>query len=331
MKENGYTPAPDRYEKTDYRHAGKSGLKLPPVSLGLWHNFGSTGDFSAMRDMIFTAFDNGITMFDLANNYGPVYGSAETNFGKILHDDLKGYRDELLVSTKAGYDMWAGPYGDFGSLKYLTASLDQSLKRMKLDYVDIFYHHRPDPDTPVEESCYALYRAVQSGKALYVGISNYNREQTKRAIAVLRELKCPFVLNQVCYNLFNRWVETDGLADYAREEGFGLIAFSPLAQGLLTDRYRGGIPDGSRITKSKFLNENALTSEWETRTAKLREIAAERGQSLARLALSWLLKDEAVTSVIIGASSAAQILENIKIDSHFTQEELRAIDAACGV
>lgn len=331
MKEKKYSPAPDRYEKTPYRHAGRSGLRLPLVSLGLWHNFGSVDDFSAMREMIFTAFDNGVTMFDIANNYGPAAGSAETNFGKILRGDLKGHRDELLISTKAGFDMWEGPYGNFGSLKYLTASLDQSLKRMKLDYVDIFYHHRPDPDTPVEESCYALYRAVQSGKALYAGISNYNREQTRRAVAVLRELKCPFVLDQICYNLFNRWPETDGLKDYAREEGFGLIAYSPLAQGLLTDRYREGVPEGSRVTKNKFLKKEALTPEWEKRTNRLREIAAARGQSLAQLALSWLLKDDCVTSVIIGASSPAQILENLCVNPSFTQEELTAIDEACGI
>ena len=320
-------PDPMRYKKTmHYRRAGKSGLELPELSLGLWHNFGSFDNFENMRDMIFTAFDNGITHFDLANNYGPRNGSAEENFGKILHEQLSSYRDEMVVSTKAGFPMWKGPYGDGGSKKYLTAALDQSLKRLGLAYVDIFYHHRPAPETPIEETCYALHRLVEQGKALYIGISNYDRVQTEEALKVFRELKTPFILNQSCYNLLDRRVEENGLLDCAKENAFGLIVYSPLAQGLLTDRYRYGIPADSRIKKSFTLKEERLTPTLQRQLDGLRDIAEERGETLPELALSWVLKDETVSSVIIGASSSAQILDNLKINPAFTQEELDAIE-----
>lgn len=321
-------PDPMRYKKqaVRYRRAGKSGLKLPEISLGLWHNFGSFDNFENMRDMIFTAFDNGITHFDLANNYGPRNGSAEENFGKILREQLFSYRDELLISTKAGFGMWKGPYGDGGSKKYLTASLDQSLKRLGLDYVDIFYHHRPAPETPIEETCFALHRLVEQGKALYIGISNYNREQTEAALKVFRELKTPFILNQACYNLLDRRVEENGLLELAKETGFGLIVYSPLAQGLLTDRYRYGIPADSRIKKSFTLKEERLTPALQRQLDDLRDIAEARGETLPELALSWVLKDETVSSVIIGASSSAQILDNLKVNPAFTEEELTAIE-----
>ncbi len=323
-------PDPARYKKgaVHYRWAGKSGLKLPEISLGLWQNFGSFDNFEVMRDMIFTAFDNGITHFDLANNYGPRGGSAEENFGKILKESFRGYRDEMVISTKAGYPMWKGPYGDGGSKKYLVASLDQSLSRMCLDYVDIFYHHRPAPETPIEETCYALHRVVEQGKALYIGISNYDREQTEAAVNIFRELKTPFILNQVCYNLLDRHVEEDRLNEYALQQGFGLIVYSPLAQGLLTDKYKDGIPADSRIRKSGTLTEEKLSGVLGT-LASLRAFAAERGQTLAELALSWVLKDKAVSSVIIGASSSEQILENIRIDPSFTDEELERIEEIC--
>ena len=318
-----------RYDSMKYFRSGKSGLKLPGVSLGLWHNFGTNDDFSNMEKMCETAFDLGITHFDLANNYGPVYGSAEENFGKIINGVLKLYRDELIISTKAGYDMWPGPYGNWGSRKYLLASLDQSLKRMGLEYVDIFYHHRMDPETPLEESMMALDTAVKQGKALYAGISNYNAETTKKAMEILRDLKCPFVINQVRYSIFDRWIETDGLKSFAAENGCGLIAFSPLAQGLLTDKYLHGIPEDSRIRRDgRFLKESAITEDRLSQIKALQEIAMERGQSLAQMALSWVLRDGEVTSVLIGASRPEQIRENVKIVEHtnFTVEELERID-----
>ena len=318
-----------RYDSMKYFRSGKSGLKLPGVSLGLWHNFGTNDDFSNMEKMCETAFDLGITHFDLANNYGPVYGSAEENFGKIINGVLKPYRDELIISTKAGYDMWPGPYGNWGSRKYLLASLDQSLKRMGLEYVDIFYHHRMDPETPLEESMMALDTAVKQGKALYAGISNYNAETTKKAMEILRDLKCPFVINQVRYSIFDRWIETDGLKSFAAENGCGLIAFSPLAQGLLTDKYLHGIPEDSRIRRDgRFLKESAITEDRLSQIKALQEIAMERGQSLAQMALSWVLRDGEVTSVLIGASRPEQIRENVKIveRTDFTVEELERID-----
>lgn len=318
-----------RYDSMKYFRSGKSGLKLPGVSLGLWHNFGTNDDFSNMEKMCETAFDLGITHFDLANNYGPVYGSAEENFGKIINGVLKPYRDELIISTKAGYDMWPGPYGNWGSRKYLLASLDQSLKRMGLEYVDIFYHHRMDPETPLEESMMALDTAVKQGKALYAGISNYNAETTKKAMEILRDLKCPFVINQVRYSIFDRWIETDGLKSFAAENGCGLIAFSPLAQGLLTDKYLHGIPEDSRIRRDgRFLKESVITEDRLSQIKALQEIAMERGQSLAQMALSWVLRDGEVTSVLIGASRPEQIRENVKIVEHtnFTAEELERIN-----
>lgn len=325
-----YQANQSRYEEMNYNRCGNSGLKLPAVSLGLWHNFGHNATLDNMKDLCFTAFDLGITHFDLANNYGPPGGSAEENFGHILDHGLRTYRDEIIVSTKAGYGMWDGPYGDWGSRKYLISSLDQSLKRMKLDYVDIFYHHRPDPETPLEETMLALDAIVKSGKALYVGISNYNRNQTQEAIKILKELKTPFIINQINYSMLNRWIETDGLKSYAAENGVGLIAFCPLAQGLLTDRYLQGIPEDSRIkTDGRFLNENAITPERLSQLKGLNEIAAGRGQSLAQMALSWVLRDGEVTSVLIGASKAKQIIENSKIVTApaFTKDELDRIEA----
>jgi L-glyceraldehyde 3-phosphate reductase len=281
-----------------------------------------------MLDMVHTAFDNGITHFDLANNYGPVYGSAEENFGRILDKDMRPYRDEMVISTKAGYDMWPGPYGDHGSRKYLMASLDQSLKRLNLDYVDIFYHHRPDPDTPLEETMEALSDIVRSGKALYVGISNYNSEQMKAAAKILRENHTPLLINQVVYNMFNRWTEDDKLQDTCKEVGAGMICFSPLAQGLLTDRYLNGIPEDSRAKRNHFLHEDQITDEVIDKVRKLKEIAEGRGQTLAEMALSWILRRDKVTSVLVGASRPSQILDNIKMIEHleFTDDELDAID-----
>lgn len=301
-----------RYDKMQYHRCGNSGLKLPEVSLGMWHNFGSNADYDNMKNMCMTAFDAGITHFDLANNYGPVYGAAEENFGRILKDVMKPYRDELVISTKAGFDMWPGPYGDWGSKKYLVASLDQSLKRMGLEYVDIFYHHRPDPETPLEETMLALDGIVKSGKALYVGISNYNKEQTKQAMEILRELRTPFYHYQRNYSLFERDIETDGLKHFAAGNGCGIIAFCPLAQGLLTDKYLHGIPEDSRIRKDgRFLKESAVTPERMTQIRMLNEIAKGRGQSLAQMALSWILRDGEVTSgTDQGASKPSQILEN---------------------
>jgi len=319
-----------RYDSMPYRSCGNSGLKMPLVSLGLWHNFGDTGNYDNMKAMCFTAFDNGITHFDLANNYGPEPGSAERNFGKILKEDLGVYRDELLISTKAGYDMWEGPYGNWGSRKYLIASLDQSLKRMGLDYVDIFYHHRMDPNTPLEETMGALASIVQSGKALYVGLSNYNGETLEKATAILEDLKCPFVINQNRYSIFDRTIEENGLKETASRLQKGIIAFSPLAQGLLTNRYLNGIPADSRImTDGRFLKENSLSEEKLRQIQQLNDIALSRGQSLAQMALSWVLKDNMVTSVLIGASKPEQILDNIKIigRTNFTEDELQKIDA----
>ena len=312
-----------------YNRCGASGLLLPAVSLGLWHNFGSNGNFDNMQDMCHTAFDHGITHFDLANNYGPVPGSAEENFGRILAKGLGRYRDELVISTKAGYDMWPGPYGNWGSKKYLVASLDQSLKRMGLDYVDIFYHHRPDPNTPLEETVRALDGIVRSGKALYVGISNYNKEQTIAAAELFKELGTPFVINQRKYSMFVRDIEKDGLKDYAAAHGIGIITFSPLAQGLLTDRYLHGIPEDSRVrTDGRFLKEAAIVEETLKKVRALNDLASQRGQTLAQMALSWILRDGDITSVLIGASKPSQILDNIGIAhaTSFSDEERRKIE-----
>ena len=318
-----------RYEEMKYNRCGASGLQLPAVSLGLWHNFGSNGNFDNMQDMCHTAFDHGITHFDLANNYGPVPGSAEENFGRILAKGLGRYRDELIISTKAGYDMWPGPYGNWGSKKYLVASLDQSLKRMGLDYVDIFYHHRPDPNTPLEETVRALDGIVRSGKALYVGISNYNKEQTIAAAELFKELGTPFIINQRKYSMFVRDIEKHGLKDYAAAHGIGIITFSPLAQGLLTDRYLHGIPEDSRVrTDGRFLKEAAIVEETLKKVRALNDLAAQRGQTLAQMALSWILRDGDITSVLIGASKPSQILDNIGIvhATAFSEEERRRIE-----
>ena len=318
-----------RYEEMKYNRCGASGLQLPAVSLGLWHNFGSNGNFDNMQDMCHTAFDHGITHFDLANNYGPVPGSAEENFGRILAKGLGRYRDELIISTKAGYDMWPGPYGNWGSKKYLVASLDQSLTRMGLDYVDIFYHHRPDPNTPLEETVRALDGIVKSGKALYVGISNYNKEQTIAAAELFKELGTPFIINQRKYSMFARDIEKDGLKDYAAAHGIGIITFSPLAQGLLTDRYLHGIPEDSRVrTDGRFLKEAAIVEETLKKVRALNDLASQRGQTLAQMALSWILKDGDITSVLIGASKPSQILDNIGIvhATAFSNEERRKIE-----
>ena len=324
-----YTASQTRYDSMPYPRCGASGLRLSAVSLGLWHNFGDTGCYETMRQMCFTAFDNGITHFDLANNYGPADGSAERNFGQILKQDLMPYRDEMIISTKAGYYMWPGPYGEWGSRKYLLASLDQSLKRLGLEYVDIFYHHRPDPDTPLEETMGALATAVQSGKALYVGLSNYDGPRLEQAAAILKEMRVPFVINQNRYSIFDRTIERNGLKDTAARLGKGIIAFSPLAQGLLTDRYLKGIPADSRIrTDGRFLKENALTGKRLNQIRALNELAAQRGQTLAEMALSWVLRDGIVTSVLAGASRPQQILDNIKAvqNTSFTPEELAQID-----
>ena len=328
-----YNANETRYDTMQYARCGKSGLLLPRVSLGLWHNFGSCDNFDNMRAMLRTAFDCGITHFDLANNYGPEPGSAEENFGRLLAKDFVPYRDELIISTKAGYTMWNGPYGDWGSRKYLLASLDQSLTRMGLDYVDVFYHHRMDPATPLEETMGALASAVQSGKALYAGISNYDGETMCKAAEILCALHCPFVLNQNRYSIFDRSIEQNGLKAAAAQEGKGIIAFSPLAQGLLTDKYLHGVPTGSRMAKTEqrgkgFLPKERLTQEKLAQITALNEIAQNRGQTLAQLALSWVLKDNDVTSVLIGASSPAQIIENAAIAAAapLTAAELSAID-----
>jgi len=325
-----YYPDLKRYEKIEYRKCGESGLKLAAVSLGLWHNFGNNANYENMCKMCFTAFDNGITHFDLANNYGPEPGSAEINFGKILHDHFENYRDEMIISTKAGYYMWPGPYGDKGSKKYLTASIDQSLKRMKIDYVDIFYHHRMDPDTPLYETMWALDSIVKSGKALYVGLSNYDGETMEKAATILEELHCPFIINQNKYSIFDRTVEKNGILNSTIAKKKGMIVFSPLDQGRLTNRYLNGIPEDSRVkTDGRFLNENSLSDEILEKIRKLNNIAEKRGQTLAQMALSWLYSHEGIVSVLIGASKAEQIEENIKMINNlsFTKEEYKEIDS----
>lgn len=324
-----YVASENRYERMTYRRVGNSGLKFPAVSLGFWHNFGTKDNYDNMKAMCRAAFDCGITQFDLANNYGPVNGAAELNLGRILKEDFVPYRDELILTTKAGYGMWDGPYGDWGSKKYLTASVDQSLKRLGLDYVDIFYHHRMDPETPLEETMEALAQIVRSGKALYAGISNYNKEYTARAVAIMKELHCPLIVNQRRYSIFDRGIEQDGVKAYCKEAGMGVIAFSPLAQGLLTDKYLHGIPADSRIARDpRFLQESALTAERLEQIRALNEIAGKRGQTLAQMALSWILKDDEVCSVLIGASRPEQIAENAKIveKCEFSIEELNEIE-----
>jgi L-glyceraldehyde 3-phosphate reductase len=323
-----YEAADDRYESMTYRRAGRSGLQLPAISLGLWHNFGHERPLDTQRAILRRAFDLGVTHYDLANNYGPPAGAAEENFGRVLASDLRAYRDELVISSKAGYYMWPGPYGEWGSRKSLVSSLDQSLQRMGLDYVDIFYHHRPDPDTPVEESMAALDQIVRSGKALYVGVSNYDSAQTAAAAAVLRELGTPLLIHQPSYSMVNRWIERDGLLGTLAEAGAGCIAFSPLAQGLLTDRYLGGIPTDSRIATGGFLKESALTDETMGKVRALNEIASRRGQTLAQLALAWALRDPRMTSLIIGASSVPQLEDNVAALDNlaFTEDELAEID-----
>lgn len=324
-----YTADKSRYASMKYVHCGKSGLCLPQISLGLWHNFGDTASFANMKQLCFTAFDNGITHFDLANNYGPEPGSAEKNFGRILKEDLMAYRDELVISTKAGYEMWDGPYGNWGSRKHMLASLDQSLKRMGLEYVDIFYHHRMDKNTPLEETMSALNQVVKSGKAIYAGLSNYDGETLAKATAILNEMHCPFIINQNRYSIFDRTIENNGLKETAHKLQKGIIAFSPLAQGMLTDKYLHGIPRDSRIkTDGRFLKAAALTESRLNQIAKLNEMAKDRGQTLAEMALSWVLKDGIVTSVLIGASKPMQILDNIKAieNTSFTDEELKKID-----
>ncbi|MHA6280747.1 L-glyceraldehyde 3-phosphate reductase [Salinimicrobium sp. CAU 1759] len=325
---NNYIAAEDRYEKMQYRRCGRSGINLPLLSLGLWHNFGDTTSFENSRALLRKAFDNGITHFDLANNYGPPYGSAETNFGKIFKEDFRQYRDELLISTKAGWDMWPGPYGNFGSRKYLIASLDQSLKRMGLDYVDIFYHHRPDPATPLEETMGALDQIVRQGKALYVGVSQYSAGQTAKAAEILRNLETPFIIHQPRYNMFDRWVE-DGLMDTLEKEGLGSIVFSPLEQGVLTSKYLKGIPEDSRAAvKGGYLDKEKITPEVLEKVKQLNKIAENRDQSLAQMAISWLLKDPRVTSVLIGVSRVSQLEDNLAglKNLKFSSEELEAIE-----
>ncbi|HQK36326.1 MAG TPA: L-glyceraldehyde 3-phosphate reductase [Bacteroidales bacterium] len=329
MESINYLPSDKRYERMKYRRCGKSGIDLPVISLGLWHNFGHYDDFANIRKMLHFAFDHGITHFDLANNYGPPPGAAEENFGEVLHFDFKGYRDEMIISTKAGYYMWPGPYGDYGSKKYLVASLDQSLKRMHLDYVDIFYHHRPDPNTPLEETMAALHLIVQQGKALYVGISNYPADLTKKAASMLRQMGTPCLIHQPKYSMLERWVE-HGLLDVLEEEGIGCIAFSPLAQGLLTSRYLNGtIPEDSRAAKPHgFLKPDQITNQKLQLIRSLNTIASERGQTLAQMALSWILKDRRVTSVLVGASRIEQLQENLAIlqAPDFTKNELDKIE-----
>ena len=336
MRINEHNPLPpyvakeERYDQMPFRRCGKSGIKLPLISLGLWHNFGHNGDFKMMRTILREAFDLGVTHFDLANNYGPPFGSAEENFGRILTKDFKSYRDELLISTKAGWDMWPGPYGNFGSKKYLVASLDQSLHRMGLDYVDIFYHHRPDPETPLEETMSALDLLVRQGKALYVGISQYSAEETLRASKILKELGTPCLIHQPRYSMLDRWVE-NGLLDVLEQEGIGSIAFSPLEQGLLTDKYLKGIPEDSRAAKDgRYLKATQIREETLQKVRKLNEIAISRGQSLAQMAIAWLLKDPRVSSVLVGVSKPEQPQDNIgalaKLE--FSPEELAKIEKA---
>ncbi len=323
-----YSVNEQRYQQMQYRRCGKSGIQLSALSLGLWHNFGDVDDEAVYRKTLHTAFDCGITHFDLANNYGPPPGSAEINFGKILKKDFAAYRDELIISTKAGYYMWPGPYGEWGSKKNLVASLNQSLKRMQLDYVDIFYHHRPDPNTPLEETMAALDLIVRQGKALYLGISNYRSEDAAKAFAILKELGTPCLIHQPKYSLFERWVEKDGLLNVLEANGVGCIPFSPLAQGLLTNKYLKGIPEGSRATRGVFLKQEQITEEVLAKVRALNDIATTRNQSLAQMALAWLLKDERVTSVLIGASSSAQLLDSVDCLQNlaFTTEELTTIE-----
>lgn len=323
-----YVAASNRYDGMKYRRCGNSGILLPMISLGLWHNFGHNDDFTKGREIVRTAFDHGITHFDLANNYGPPYGAAEENFGRILAKDLKPYRDELFISSKAGYDMWPGPYGNFGSKKYLIASLDQSLQRMGLDYVDVFYSHRPDPDTPLEETMGALHQMVQQGKALYVGISSYRPKETKKAYDILKAMGTPLFIHQPKYNMMERWVE-DGLLQVLDQKQVGSVVFSPLAQGMLTSKYLKGLPEDSRAVKdARYLKTGHITKEVVEKIAKLNRIAEKRGQSLAQMAIAWLLKDERVTSVLVGVSKTEQVLDNIKAldNTIFSQEELKAID-----
>ena len=329
MEVKMYKASDSRYDNMKYNYTGNSGLKLPAISLGLWHNFGSVNNVQNMENMLYTAFDNGITHFDIANNYGPVPGSAEENFGRILKKGLGNYRDELVISTKAGYEMWPGPYGDGGSRKYLISSLDQSLKRMDLEYVDIFYHHRWDSNTPLEETMEALSQIVKSGKALYVGISNYNKEQTIEAARILKESKTPFIINQRSYSILNRQIENDGLKDYAAKNGIGIITFSPLQQGILTGRYLEGIPEDSRVrTSGIFLKEDQITEDSRSKVRALKEIADERGESLTQMALSWIMRDGDITSVLIGASKPSQILDSLGMlnSKPFTDDQRRRID-----
>jgi len=322
-----YTPATDRYDRMVYRRTGRSGLLLPAVSLGLWHNFGDDAVIETQRAILRRAFDLGITHFDLANNYGPPYGTSETNFGRVFAEDLRPFRDELVVSTKAGYDMWPGPYGDGGSRKYLLSSLNQSLTRMGLDHVDIFYSHRADPDTPLEETVGALVTAVQQGKALYAGISSYSPQRTREAAALLADAGVPLLIHQPSYSMLNRWIETD-LLDTLADVGAGAIAFSPLAQGMLTDKYLGGVPEGSRAAQGKSLDPELFTEQSLAHVRALNELAAARGQSLAQLALAWALRDERVTSVLVGASSVRQLEDNVAaLDNlEFSADEITAID-----
>jgi L-glyceraldehyde 3-phosphate reductase len=323
-----YQPSSERYKNMEYRRCGNSGIKLPAFSLGLWHNFGDVNNFENSRDLIQTAFDNGITHFDLANNYGPPPGSAEENFGKILKQDFKNHRDEMIISSKAGYTMWDGPYGDWGSKKYLVSSLDLSFKRMKMDYVDIFYHHRPDPETPLQETMVALDLIVRQGKALYVGLSNYNAEQTLKAVTILKQLGTPCLIHQPKYSMFVRDPE-NGLLEVLKNQGVGCIPFSPLAQGLLSDKYLNGIPKDSRVaTSGQFLNESHITAEKLEKISLLNQLAQERGQKLAHMALAWLLRDSRVTSVLIGSSKPEQILDSIKAleNTTFSNEELQTIN-----
>jgi L-glyceraldehyde 3-phosphate reductase len=323
-----YQASEERYSAMQYQRCGRSGLKLPRVALGLWHNFGSVDKKENMREMLFKAFDLGITHFDLANNYGPVPGSAEKNFGKIMKSDLRPFRDEMILSTKAGYDMWEGPYGNWGSRKYLMSSLDQSLKRMKVDYVDIFYHHRPDPETPLEETMCALTDIVKQGKALYVGISNYKAAETRRAAEILRANGTPLLIHQPSYSMLNRWVEEDGLLDTLEEIGAGCICFSPLSQGMLTDKYLHGIPKDSRASRNQFLKKGNITPALLEKVSALNGVAENRGQTLAQMALSWVLRDNKVTTVLIGASRPEQIADNVGIISklHFTEGERDRIE-----
>ncbi|MBA2387546.1 MAG: L-glyceraldehyde 3-phosphate reductase [Acidimicrobiia bacterium] len=334
VTQTAYLAADDRYEAMQYRRCGRSGLKLPALSLGLWHNFGHDRPYETQRAIVRRAFDLGITHIDLANNYGPPYGSAEVNFGRMLADDLKPHRDELVVSTKAGYDMWPGPYGEWGSRKYLLASLDQSLARMGLDYVDIFYSHRLDPDTPLEETMGALDTAVRSGRALYVGISSYNSERTRQAAAILRDLGTPLLISQPSYSMINRWIEDDVLLDTLEELGAGCIAFSPLAQGLLTDRYLDGVPADSRVATGGAMGRDMLTDDRLARVRALNDVASSRGQSLAQLALAWALRDQRMTSLVIGASSVAQLQDNVAaldrldlVDDELAEIDRHATDA----